>query len=122
MDYLSQSFQMVVRKNGGFIRRGNANKSSNRNVLYHKYSKPGHFIKECPMHNIGYKNYVKAGGVKGKIKDCVPQKFKKRANADYVIKKDLPTLGDSSSKSDQYHPKDASMMAIKDDNNIFNSF
>ncbi|XP_060178250.1 uncharacterized protein LOC132608205 [Lycium barbarum] len=60
MAYLTRRFQKMVRKYGGFQRKGNTSKISKGNDRCHKCGKPGHFIKECPLHKQDYyKNTLK---------------------------------------------------------------
>ncbi|MCD9560828.1 hypothetical protein HAX54_019634 [Datura stramonium] len=53
--------------------------------------------------------------VKGRRRDQVPEKFKRREIVDHVVKQALAACGDSSSESDMPEgPEDASMMVVED--------
>ncbi|XP_047263642.1 uncharacterized protein LOC124896147 [Capsicum annuum] len=67
--YITERFLKVLRRNGGFQRRGNSSGSIARNDLCHKCRKAGHFIKECPMHKLEHKDYRRGGPDEGKQKD-----------------------------------------------------
>ncbi|XP_015161849.1 uncharacterized protein [Solanum tuberosum] len=69
MAYLTRRFQKIVRKHGGFRKTGSSSRVANVNDLCHKCGKPGHFIRDCPMHKLKYKDYFKAGGDKDKRRD-----------------------------------------------------
>ncbi|XP_055835086.1 uncharacterized protein LOC129903561 [Solanum dulcamara] len=97
MAYLTRRFQKIVRKHGGFMKKENSSKSANVTDLYHKCAKSGHFIRDFPMHKQDYKDYVKSG-----------------------VKRALAIWGKSSSDSEESeHPEDASMLSIKDDEDVF---
>lgn len=62
---------------------------------------------------------MKLGGDKEKQKDQVPNKSKRKAAIDYVVKQTLSSWGDLSSESgESEHPEDSSMIAIKDYNHL----
>lgn len=74
------------------------------------------------MHKVEYKYYFKIGGDKDKRRDRVPDNFKRRVDADYVDKQALAAQGDSLIESDKLeHPEDASMAAVEENDNVFNS-
>lgn len=66
VSYLAQIFIRDMKKNERFHKNGNTNKSSSGSDYWHECGKLGHFIKDCPMHKVEYKYYVKDGGDKGK--------------------------------------------------------
>lgn len=93
-------------------KRGSASKCLNRNDLCHKCGKPGHLIKDCPMHKVEYKHYVKVGGHKDRTRARVPEKSTRRAVASYVVKQAFTALKYSSSEYDEsVHPEDTYIMA-----------
>ncbi|KAK4721295.1 hypothetical protein R3W88_011528 [Solanum pinnatisectum] len=93
--YLTRRFQKLVRKNGGFRKTVNSNRTANA-------------------------NYVKIGGEKDKRSDLVPEKSGRKPVAYYVVKKALEVWGDTSSDLEESeHPEDASMLPVKDDDVIF---
>ncbi|KAH0686359.1 hypothetical protein KY284_016912 [Solanum tuberosum] len=57
MTYLTRRFQKLVRKHRGLRKAGNSNITANTNYLCHKCGKPGHFIRDCPMHKVEAKEY-----------------------------------------------------------------
>lgn len=56
--YIIRRFLKIIRRNEGFPRKENSNKYSGENDPCHKCGKPGHFIKQCPLHKVQYKDYV----------------------------------------------------------------
>lgn len=72
------------------------------------------------MHKIKHNDYVKFGGDKAKKQDQVPDKFKRRAIADMIVKKALVVWKNSSSESEESrHYEDVSTLAIKDEEDVF---
>ncbi|PHT65121.1 hypothetical protein T459_29546 [Capsicum annuum] len=51
----------------------------------HKCGKLGHYIKDCPMHKIEYKEYAKQDDGNENEKDRVPVRFSKKAEIDKVV-------------------------------------
>ncbi|XP_049364246.1 uncharacterized protein LOC125829001 [Solanum verrucosum] len=120
MAYLTKRFQKIVRKHGGFKRRGNLPRVATTNDLYHKCGKAGHFIRDCPILKAENKEYQRPGGEKDKIRDLVPKENARKATTDYVVKKALVVWEDFSSESEESEcPDDASMLVVQDDTNIF---
>ncbi|XP_055816036.1 uncharacterized protein LOC129885688 [Solanum dulcamara] len=120
MVYLTMRFHKIVRKNGGFVKKSNSSRLANATDLYHKYGKPGHFIRDCPMHKVEYKEYVRNRAEKRR--DLIPDKKGRKAETDYVVKKAFAVWGNSSSDSEEStHLEDASMVAVKDDEEVFDS-
>ncbi|KAH0645174.1 hypothetical protein KY284_033058 [Solanum tuberosum] len=120
MAYLTKRFQKIVRKHGGFKRRGNLPRVATTSDLCHKCGKTGHFIKDCPILKAENKEYQRPAGEKGKRRDLVLEKNARKAAADYVVKKALVVWKDSSSESEESKcPDDASMLVAQDDANIF---
>lgn len=46
----------------------------------------GHYIKDCPLDKVKYKEYVKKFGEREENKDQVPHKCSKRVKDDRVVK------------------------------------
>jgi len=99
MAYLTKRFQKVVRKYGGFRKRGNPRRVASASDLCHKCGKAGHFIRDCPMLKAENKEYQRPGSEKDKRRDLVPEKNARKAAADYVVKKALAAWGDFSTES-----------------------
>jgi len=45
--YLTRRFQKIIKKHGGFQKKGSTNRVANANDLCHKCGKPGHFTRDC---------------------------------------------------------------------------
>ncbi|KAH0688877.1 hypothetical protein KY289_016235 [Solanum tuberosum] len=104
MSYLTKRFQNIMRKHGGFRKGGNPLRAVNASDLCHKCGKAGHFMRDCPMLKAETKEYQRPVGEKDKRRDL----------------KAFAVWGDSSSESKESEcPEDASMLAIKDDENVF---
>lgn len=59
---------------------------------------------------------------KGRRRDRISDRKERRPASDYVVKKVLAVQGGSSSDSNQSgHPKDVSMLILKDDDILFNT-
>ncbi|XP_015068845.1 uncharacterized protein LOC107013448 [Solanum pennellii] len=83
--------------------------------------KAGHFIRECSLLKIENKEHQKPRSDKEKRRDLVLGKSDRKVAADYVVKKALATWGDSSSDSeDRDEPNDVSMVAVHEEETIFN--
>ncbi|KAM3306003.1 hypothetical protein P3S67_012872 [Capsicum chacoense] len=70
-------FQKEFRRNDGFLRKGDISNCLNGNNCCYKCRKPGHFIKDCLLHKLKYKDYIKNNSWKERKKDLVPDEFKK---------------------------------------------
>lgn len=111
-----------MKRNNEFQKGGNTCKPLGGNACYIRCGKSDHFIKDCPVHNMEYKNYMTIEGYKGKRKDRVPDKSKRRVVVNYIVKQALATLGDSSYEFDKSeHPADALILVVEKDNTIYNS-
>ncbi|XP_059292497.1 uncharacterized protein LOC132045948 [Lycium ferocissimum] len=51
MAYLTRRFYKMILRNGGVPKRGSFSRKFKGNDYCQKCGKPGHFIKECPLHN-----------------------------------------------------------------------
>ncbi|XP_016571008.1 uncharacterized protein LOC107868912 [Capsicum annuum] len=73
----STIFQKEFRRNDGFLRKEDISNCLNGNNYCYKCRKPGHFIKDCLLHKLKYKDYIKNNPRKAMKKDLVPNEFKK---------------------------------------------
>ncbi|XP_015089733.1 uncharacterized protein LOC107032670 [Solanum pennellii] len=81
----------------------------------------GHFIRECPLLKNENKEHQKPRSDKENRRDLVLGKRDRKAAADLVVKKALAAWGDSSSYSeDPDEPKDVSMVAVHEEETVFN--
>ncbi|XP_070049302.1 uncharacterized protein [Nicotiana tomentosiformis] len=96
MAYLTKRFQKMVRRNGGITKRGSSSRPTSYD-LCHKCGKPGHFIKDCPLHKQDqYKHNTDKIAKRNPVLD---RRFKRKDVADNVMKQALAAWGDSSSES-----------------------
>ncbi|XP_075086327.1 uncharacterized protein LOC107810242 [Nicotiana tabacum] len=119
MAYLTRRFQKMVRRNGGIPKRGSSSKPKNYD-LYHKCGKPEHFIKDCPLLK---QEHFKHNSDKVAKRNPVPDKcFKRKNEADNIVKQALAAWGDSSSESEEENDAgDSSMLAVKSEANEYDS-
>ncbi|XP_015057420.1 uncharacterized protein LOC107003608 [Solanum pennellii] len=121
MAYLINRFQKIVKKNKGFRRGTNGPRNAAQNDTCYKCGKAGHFIRKCPLLKTENREHQKPRSDKEKRRDVVLGKNDRKAAADYVVKKALSALGDSSSDSeDPDEPNDVSMVAVHEEETIFN--
>lgn len=60
--YITKRFFKIIRRISVFPKRGESkryNRNRKGNNICPKYGKLGHFIKECPLHKVEYKEYIK---------------------------------------------------------------
>ena len=113
MTYLIKRFQKIVRKNKGFRKGANVPRTATQNDTCFKCGKATHFIREFPLLKVESKEYQKPRGDKEKRRDLVLNKNDQRVVADYVVKKDLVSWGDSSSDSEDLDgSNDVSMVLV----------
>ncbi|XP_069152711.1 uncharacterized protein [Solanum lycopersicum] len=106
MAYLISRFQKVVRKNKVYKRGTNDTRNA---------------AQECPLLNSESKDYQKPRSDKESRRDLVLGNRDRKAAADMVVKKALAAWGDSSSDSeDPDEPKDVSMVAVHEEETVFN--
>ena len=121
MAYLINRFQKIVRKNKGFKRGTNGPQNATQGDICYKCGKVGHFMRECPLLKNENKEHQKPRSDKENRRDLVLGKRDRRAAADLVVKKALAAWGDSSSDSeDPDEPNDVSMVAVHEEETIFN--
>lgn len=66
-----------------------------------------------------YQKYLKSGGEKGKKRDWVLDKPKRKVVSNYIVKQALATWRHSSNESDKSDkPEEASILAVADDETI----
>ncbi|XP_049397267.1 uncharacterized protein LOC125861400 [Solanum stenotomum] len=79
----------------------------------------GYFIRDCSMLKAETKEHQRSGGENDRRRDLVPEKNARKPAVEYVVNKALIVWGDSSSESEESEcPDDASMMVVKDDENV----
>ncbi|XP_049406323.1 uncharacterized protein LOC125869989 [Solanum stenotomum] len=82
-----------------------------------KCGKPGHFMRNCPSQK------QETHDTRPRKRDLVPDRAQRKAYADQLVRKAFAVRGNDSSESekDVESHEDVSMMAIEDDESIFNS-
>ncbi|XP_070056751.1 uncharacterized protein [Nicotiana tomentosiformis] len=111
MAYLTKRFQKIVCKNGGIPKKGSSSKPRGYD-LCHKFGKPWHFIKDCPLFKQDqYKHNID----KASKRNPVPNKrFKRKEATNNLVKQALAAWGDSSSEYGEDDAQgDTSMMAVE---------
>ena len=121
MAYLISRFQKIVRKNKIYKRGTNGTRNATQSDICYKCRKAGHFIRECPLLKNENKEHQKPRSDKENRRDLVLGKRDRKATADLVVKRDLAAWGDSSGDSeDPDEPKDVSMVAVHEEETVFN--
>ena len=101
MTCLTRRYQKLETKHRGLQKAENSNIVVNANHLCHKCGKPGHFIRDCPMHKVEVKTYQRLGGEKDRNRDPVSDKKVRKVAVGYIMKKAFDVWGNSSSDSDE---------------------
>ncbi|XP_049406072.1 uncharacterized protein LOC125869660 [Solanum stenotomum] len=117
MAYVTKRFQKIIKKHDVFQKKASTSRAANANDLCHKCGKPGHFMRDCPSQKQETQNF------KPRKRDLVPDSARRKAHADQLVRKAFAVWGNDSSESEENAEsyENVSMMAIKDDENVFNS-
>jgi len=117
MTYVSRRFQKIIKKHGGFQKKVSTSRTATANDMCHKCGKPGHFMRDCPSQK------QETHDTKPRKRDLVPDHAQRKAHADQLVRKAFAVWGNDSSESEEdvESHEDVSMMAIEDDESIFNS-
>ncbi|KAK4729569.1 hypothetical protein R3W88_022557 [Solanum pinnatisectum] len=103
MAYLTRRFKKIAKKHGGFQKKGTTSKTANANNLCHNQK---HEVQDF----------------KPRQRDQILDHTRRKANADQVVKKAFAVWGNASSDSEEEeNHEDVSMMAVNDDEIVFNS-
>ncbi|KAH0717495.1 hypothetical protein KY290_014097 [Solanum tuberosum] len=117
MVYVTRRFQKIIKKHGGFQKKASTSRTATANDLCHKCGKPDHFMRDCPSQK------QETHDITPRKRDLVPDNARRKAHVDQLVRKAFAVRGDDSSESeeDAESHEDVSMMAIEDDESIFNS-
>ncbi|KAH0661421.1 hypothetical protein KY284_026352 [Solanum tuberosum] len=117
MAYVTRRFHKIIKKHGCFQKKTSASRTATANDLCHKCGKPGHFMRDCPSQK------QETHDTRPRKRDLVPDHARMKAHVDQLVRKAFVVWGDDSSKSeeDAESYEDVSMMAIENDENVFNS-
>ncbi|XP_015158487.1 uncharacterized protein [Solanum tuberosum] len=117
MTYVTRRFQKIIKKHGGFQKKASTSRTTNANDLYHKCGRPGHFMRDFPSQKQETQDF------RPRRRDQVLDYAKRKAHADQLVKKTLVVWGSAFSESEEEtdSPEDVSMMAVEDDEIVYNS-
>ncbi|XP_015169753.1 uncharacterized protein [Solanum tuberosum] len=116
MAHVTRRFQKIIKKHGGFQKKTSA-RITTANDLCHKCGKLGHFMRDCLSQK------QETHDARPRKRDLVLDNARRKTHADQLVRKAFVVWGDDSSESeeDAESHDDVSMMAIEDDESIFNS-
>ena len=69
MAYMIKMFQNIIKKHGGFQKKGTTSRVATTIDLCHKCGNPGHFMRDCPSQK------QESHEVRYRMKDLVPDNF-----------------------------------------------
>ncbi|KAH0689140.1 hypothetical protein KY289_016498 [Solanum tuberosum] len=117
MAYVTRRFQKILKKHRGFQKKIPSSRTATANDLCHKCGKPGHFMRNCPS------TKQETHDTRPRKRDLVPDHARRKAHADQMVRNAFAVWGNDSSESeeDEKNHEDVSMMAIENDESIFNS-
>ncbi|XP_049373989.1 uncharacterized protein LOC125839052 [Solanum verrucosum] len=117
MVYVTRRFHKIIKKHRGFQKKTSASRTATANDLFHKCGKPGYFMRDCPSQK------QKTRDTRPRKRDLVPDHARRNAHADQLVRKAFVLWGNDSSESEEDVESDeyVSMMAIEDNESVFNS-
>ncbi|XP_049397358.1 uncharacterized protein LOC125861530 [Solanum stenotomum] len=59
MGYFTHRFQKIMSERGGFMKKENHDSATSSSEVCYKCDQPGHSIRDCPMHKVDHKEYLK---------------------------------------------------------------
>ena len=80
MAYATKMFQKIMKRHGGFQKKGSTSRTVTTNDLCHKCSKPGHFMRDFPNQKQESSETIH------RKKDLVPDNFCRKAHDDQLVK------------------------------------
>ena len=81
MTYMTKRFQKIIKKHGGFKKKGTTSRVATTNDLCHKCGKLGHFMRDCPSQK------QESHEVRYRKKNLVPDNFRRKAHANQMVKR-----------------------------------
>ncbi|KAH0664950.1 hypothetical protein KY285_026156 [Solanum tuberosum] len=117
MAYVTRRFHKIIKKHVYFQKKTSASRTATANDFCHKCGKPGHLMRDCPSQK------QETHDTRPHKRDLVPDHAQMKAHVDQLVRKAFVIWGDDSSEleKDVESYEDVSMMAIENDENVFNS-